>query len=371
MPAATVIKCSKNPFVICAVLKLKIETITFEVKHSSPVLKNCIMSTQESHNSVLVQEVQPGLFRLRYDIRKLTENYFETVFALYGSQSGKSYLLSFYPKECKSNTFTLHDREMVLKSWDLHLTLRNAPIQPVGQQPPKISEDEQQLLQFWRNEALGSDVILGVLDNNEWTLSTFPVFLPTVVTLWMEFGSSQSLGAAVPSRRLYRILRNQICCDVYFQFPGNEERIGAHVYFLATRSPVFSALFQYPGQQQSSKRIITIENMEISVFKALLKYLYSGITPISIKEEYCRSLYDAAERFEIEALKTLSIDSLTEVMNVENVVDILIWSHVRSVPSLFQAANKMIIDNALELGKRSKWLNLMKNYPELFILVAA
>lgn len=45
------------------------------------------------------------------------------------------------------------------------------------------------------------------------------------------------------------MLENQLACDVWFSVGPGRERVGAHRYVLQSRSGVFFAMFDEPGEE--------------------------------------------------------------------------------------------------------------------------
>ncbi|KAF8692009.1 hypothetical protein HU200_039956 [Digitaria exilis] len=67
------------------------------------------------------------------------------------------------------------------------------------------------------------------------------------------------------------LLDQKVGADVTFNVRG--EIVEAHKVILAARSPVFKA--QFFGQM-GEKRVVTIEDMDPDIFKALLRFVYTG-----------------------------------------------------------------------------------------------
>lgn len=309
------------------------------------------MSIENSTNSIIVKESRQGLFRLQWKINEFTGACFEENFTLCGSQSGRSYAISCFPKVCAGTS----------PSWNLTLTLKKPTPQPSNHPL------QQQVIHFWQTQPDVDEIKSGEHNvTDEWTLLSFPVSrLPTTVTMWMDFGTS-TVGERSLMNGLNHMFKNQISCDVQFNLVTNQRTIGAHVSILSAGSPVFAAMFQSLDQQQSPTRIVQIENTDMVVFTQLLTYLYTGSTPDLKNGDSTKSLYDAADRFGVETLKTQCIEALISNIDIDVAIQMLIWSRLRSIPALIQAANLFIMMNGRKLSYRPEWQHLKDNCPILF-----
>ena len=72
---------------------------------------------------------------------------------------------------------------------------------------------------------------------------------------------------------LAKLLDQKDGADVTFNVGG--EIIVAHKIILAARSPVFQALF-YGQMSETRMGHVTIEDMQPVIFKALLRFIYTG-----------------------------------------------------------------------------------------------
>ena len=165
------------------------------------------------------------------------------------------------------------------------------------------------------------------------------------------------------------MFHSQHLCDIYFQFKEDQQTIGAHAVVVSTGSPVFAAMFPYYCLNSQLIRQIQINDIDHQVFKQLLIFLYSGSAPEMTKKNITRSLYEAANRYGVESLKDECLKVLANQLSTENALEILIWSQFHSIPKLFEDALQVVAKNSLTLCSRPDWLDFIKSYPDLCLMV--
>lgn len=126
-------------------------------------------------------------------------------------------------------------------------------------------------------------------------------------------------------RHLGELLESEKGADVVFEV--GSETVAAHRCVLAARSSVFSAeLFGPMKEGNASSVVVHIEDMEAGVFKALLRFAYTGLLPETRKEDEdvtCQHLLVAADRYGMERLKLICEEKLCGYIDVGSVATIL------------------------------------------------
>ncbi|CAN7137971.1 unnamed protein product [Brassica rapa subsp. narinosa] len=126
------------------------------------------------------------------------------------------------------------------------------------------------------------------------------------------------------------LLDSELGCDIAFQV--GDETYKAHKLILAARSPVFRAQFYGPVGNNSVDRVV-IEDMEPSIFKAMLSFIYTDVLP-DVHEitgststasftNMIQHLLAAADLYDLGRLKILCEAFLCEELNVDNVATTL------------------------------------------------
>lgn len=174
------------------------------------------------------------------------------------------------------------------------------------------------------------------------------------------FGSRSSQGSPVSSDSLSEglqdtwterntvlkcnkyMLLNKVACDVTFLVGANSTPIKAHKYVLASRSPVFFAMFLGPAKESSNE--ITVPDIEDCVFEKFLRYLYFEDDKILDGDNVLHVLY-AAKKYSIKGLESKCGEFLIHNLNTENVCVILESSHTFGNSSMEEKCVQFILRN--------------------------
>jgi speckle-type POZ protein len=163
---------------------------------------------------------------------------------------------------------------------------------------------------------------------------------------------------------LSKLLDTGANADVHFVF--KESTIVAHSAVIATSSPVFAAMFQQGKFREAHTKTVDIEDVDPGVFRQLLRFLYSGQVPEWEDADVMEPLFVAADKYQVDALKSLCEDCLIPKLELENAIRFLVLAHLHSAPKLQQAAVKCLRAHRNELWKLEEWKELAKNYTDLF-----
>ncbi|XP_062592904.1 BTB/POZ domain-containing protein 6-like [Saccostrea cucullata] len=113
------------------------------------------------------------------------------------------------------------------------------------------------------------------------------------------------------------MLKNEVYCDISFRVGEEEKLVRAHKYVLASRSPVFDAMFY--GDLPEAKEI-TIPDIEPPSFDVLLRFLYCGDVEVH-NDTVIGALY-AAEKYDVGALKEATESYLDKNITNETVFSV-------------------------------------------------
>ena len=103
-----------------------------------------------------------------------------------------------------------------------------------------------------------------------------------------------------------------LCCSEQYAdicIIVGDARIPAHSLILAARSPVFATMFRVPMKETISKEVV-LEDIEVSVVRVLLQYVYSGSVDASCDNTCLTDLLRAAKRFGMSELEKLVLQKL-------------------------------------------------------------
>ena len=155
---------------------------------------------------------------------------------------------------------------------------------------------------------------------------------------------------------LANLLETQSMADVSFVVKG--EKIGAHMALLASASPVLTTMLDSKFKEGQTK-IVEINDMSVSVLKEMLKFIYTGSAPSMSNAAITEPLFMAADKYQIEALKTQCENVLSSRLTITNVVKMLVLAHLHSAPKLLEASLQCITENKSTLWNRTEWKELM------------
>lgn len=125
------------------------------------------------------------------------------------------------------------------------------------------------------------------------------------------------------------LLENESLSDVSFSIDG--QLIPAHRFILASRSNVFYNPFfgVKTSTAPDSHRFITIDDISIGTFKALLSGIYTN--RLQISQQNIAELLYAANKYEVNCLSQICIDHIETNMNESNVLHIFDFLYTKKV----------------------------------------
>ncbi|CAL4997597.1 unnamed protein product [Urochloa decumbens] len=176
------------------------------------------------------------------------------------------------------------------------------------------------------------------------------------------------------SRDLASLLESKEGADVTFEVHG--EVVAAHTVVLAARSPVLKAQFYGPLRKQIGEgHIITIEDMQPDVFKALLYFIYADSLSPSMdgvdgdEKELAKHLLVAGDRYDVQGLRSACETNLCESLDVSTVADMLAFADRHSCEKLKEACIQFIAcnDKLDDLVGSKGYDHLKSSCPDVFV----
>jgi hypothetical protein len=101
------------------------------------------------------------------------------------------------------------------------------------------------------------------------------------------------------------------------------EAMKVHKVVLATRSPVFFAMLNN-DMQEAEKGIANVPDFDSKLMKEVLRFIYCN--EVEDLNEIAHDLVFAAEKYQLDGLKDMFIDSMISTLTTENVLKILLIS---------------------------------------------
>ncbi|GBM95831.1 Speckle-type POZ protein-like B [Araneus ventricosus] len=118
------------------------------------------------------------------------------------------------------------------------------------------------------------------------------------------------------------LLNPETCCFADVTFKCGNASIPAHKSLLSIRSPVFAAMFKNPMKENRENKV-DISDMDVSVLRIMLTYIYTGKTPDFTVSSASELLF-AADKYQLQDLKRVCCDFLKQNISLENVLRILV-----------------------------------------------
>lgn len=131
-----------------------------------------------------------------------------------------------------------------------------------------------------------------------------------------------------------------------------EKDFHVHKAILASRSPVFCAMFQHDMKERRENRVV-IEDLAPEVVEEMLRFVYTNsVTSLPILTE---GLLQAGVKYDIQGLRSLCEVDLSRNISIQKAVDMLRLAHRHSLTYLKQCAVRFIEAHATEVMCKEEW----------------
>lgn len=136
----------------------------------------------------------------------------------------------------------------------------------------------------------------------------------------------------------------------------------AHKAILAARSPVFAAMFEHCMEESRANRV-EITDMEPDTLAEVLRYMYTG--QVVGLDKLAHELLAAADKYQLERLKSMCEESLVESLSVENSCGILGLADMHNAEQLKSHALDFIMLHAHDVCETEGYEELVHHRPRL------
>ncbi|GIY40625.1 speckle-type POZ protein [Caerostris extrusa] len=135
--------------------------------------------------------------------------------------------------------------------------------------------------------------------------------------------------------------------------------VPAHKNILAARSPVFAAMFA-TEMRENLMNVVDITDLEVSALRNMLTFMYSGRIE-NLTAASAGDLLFAADKYQLQGLKTMCSDFLKSKLSLQNVLTILAVGDLYD-PDLKAIATDYICNECKfsALEKTDEWISLLK-----------
>ncbi|XP_043479842.1 protein roadkill-like [Leptopilina heterotoma] len=150
-------------------------------------------------------------------------------------------------------------------------------------------------------------------------------------------------------------------------FNVEDKKFTAHKIILANRSTVFAAMFKNKMTEELTS-VVEIDDTKSAIFQQMLNFIYTD--QVENLEESAVELLYVAEKYQLEKLKNLSINSLNDKLSLKTVIKTLEVAELYSIELLkheclyFMSERKYDIIETKEfqefiLGRPGLWTEIL------------
>ncbi|XP_052203271.1 BTB/POZ domain-containing protein At4g08455-like [Diospyros lotus] len=140
--------------------------------------------------------------------------------------------------------------------------------------------------------------------------------------------------------------------------------VPAHRAVLASRSPVFRAMFENE-MEESLSGTIKIGDVSCDALRSFVNYLYTA--EASLDEQMAIDLLVLAEKYRVKHLKTYCENYKVSELNWENALKNFVFARQHNAKILEEAALLLIMDNMEKLSKCDVYMELVEKDPRLVV----
>ncbi|ESQ52760.1 hypothetical protein EUTSA_v10017253mg [Eutrema salsugineum] len=167
-----------------------------------------------------------------------------------------------------------------------------------------------------------------------------------------------------------KLFREQWQADVLLKGGDSDELAAISAHKLAGRSMVFKKMMESDEFKASSKlETVTLSEMKHEEVEALVEFMYSidgSISSDSLKK-HVRSLYLAADKYEIPHLRDLCRSELISSLKPSNALDILELAQIPFDQALHSSAFTTIKANISTIASSAEFKLFVVNHPNLTV----
>ena len=123
--------------------------------------------------------------------------------------------------------------------------------------------------------------------------------------------------------------------------------IRAHKIVLASRSPVFEAMFQADGFTENRSNVIKIDDLSATTVYEMIRFVYTD--QVEDMETMAKDLLVAADKYLIDLFKSKCEDFLVQTLTIVNCSEMFLFADKNSAERLKEAAKEFILFHAAEV----------------------
>ena len=138
-----------------------------------------------------------------------------------------------------------------------------------------------------------------------------------------------------------------------------DEVFECHRFMLTARSPVFRAMFEAEMMEKKTQRV-DIQDLPPEIFSEMLSFIYTGKSPNV--DNLAEALIEAADKYQVEMLKTICAEKLCNNIEVNNCIKYLLMGDMYQADVLKEFALDFIAKNVASVCKTGDWSKGLQNH---------
>ena len=164
------------------------------------------------------------------------------------------------------------------------------------------------------------------------------------------------------SEHLGKLFNDKQFSDVEIECGG--EIFYCHINILSTRSDYFRAMFQADLAENRTKKV-SIKGIDSEVAGEMLNFIYTGGTNDNVLKEKSKELLEAADKYQLDVLKSICEDHLCSNLHINNALENLVFGDFHQASKLRRMAMKVIASNLVKVVETEEYQNLVKHHPSI------
>ena len=164
------------------------------------------------------------------------------------------------------------------------------------------------------------------------------------------------------SEHLGKLFNDKQFSDVEIECGG--EIFYCHINILSTRSDYFRAMFQADLAENRTKKV-SIKGIDSEVAGEMLNFIYTGGTNDNVLKEKSKELLEAADKYQLDVLKSICEDHLCSNLHINNALENLVFGDFHQASKLRRMAMKVIASNLVKVVETKEYQNLVKHHPSI------
>ncbi|XP_043479841.1 speckle-type POZ protein-like [Leptopilina heterotoma] len=188
----------------------------------------------------------------------------------------------------------------------------------------------------------------------------FTVFVPNTNAMQTPLIAIEKCNGLMESNK--KFLDNEEFKDVTFNV--EDKKFTAHKIILASRSPVFAAMFKNKMKEELTS-VAEINDIKPEIFQQMLNFIYTD--RVENLEESAVELIDVAEKYQLENLKSMCINSLNDNLSLTTVSKTLGAAQLYSIELLKNKCFYFISERKYDILETKEFQELIKEHPKLSI----